>query len=240
MNLKIVFENDTLLVVDKPAGISVFKEGQEQGTTVADLLVSQFPAQKELGEEYRYGIVHRLDKDTSGILLVAKSKEQFQYLQQQFQERKVEKKYLCLATGTFKEKQGMINASLGRAPSDKRKQKGYMPGTPEAQGKREAVTLYKVLEEFPLHTLLEANPKTGRKHQIRAHLTFLGHPLAGDKLYMYKGQDVPKGLARQFLHASFLKIRLRDGKMREFKSELPQDLQNVLQVLRNKNHGNKT
>lgn len=237
--LKIIFESDTLLAIDKPAGIAVFKEGQETGTTVADLVCAQFPAQRILGAECRYGIVHRLDKDTSGVLLIAKSKEQFHYLQQQFQARTVEKKYICLATGTFKEKEGVIDAPLGRAPSDKRKQKGYIPGAPEAKGKREALTLYKVLELLQNYTLLEISPKTGRKHQIRAHLTFLGHPLAGDKLYVYKGQGVPEGLTRHFLHASYLKIPFQDGSTQEFTSELPEDLKNVLKTLRNKTHDNK-
>ncbi|MBI1984999.1 MAG: RluA family pseudouridine synthase [Candidatus Wildermuthbacteria bacterium] len=231
--LKILYEDDTLLVVDKPAGVAVFKEGEEKGTTVADLLLEQFPSQRNLGEQRRYGIVHRLDKDTSGALLVAKSKDQFEYLQKQFQARNVEKKYLCLATGSFKEKEGVINALLGRAPGDKRKQKGYLPDDPESEGKREALTLYKVLEEFPEYALLEITPKTGRKHQIRAHLAFVHHPLAGDKLYGYKGQEAPEGLNRQFLHAEYLKITLQNGETKEFRSPLPKDLEKVLQSLRN-------
>lgn len=237
MNLKIIYENDTLLVVDKPAGLAVFKEGEESRITIADLLIEQFPQLKKLGEERRYGIVHRLDKDTSGILLAAKTKEQFEYLQEQFQSRNVEKRYLCLVTGIIKDKEGKIETLLGRSPgNDKRKQVAYLPGDPKAEGKREAITLYKILEALPGYTFLEVTPKTGRKHQIRAHLAYLNHPLAGDRLYGYKDQENPKGLSRQFLHAAYLKITLQDGTTKEFHSPLPEDLEQVLKQLKNTQH----
>jgi len=228
MDLNIIAEDDRLIVVDKPAGVTVWKDpstssGQED--TVASLLTGQFPELEKLGEKLRYGIAHRLDKDTSGILLAAKTKEAFEQLQKQFAARKVEKRYVCLAEGTLKEEGGLIHTLLGRSPADRRKQRAY-PLDQEASGRREAITEWKVLKRFENYTLLEVTPKTGRKHQIRAHMASVGHPIAGDKLYGFKDQRIPQGLERHFLHANFLKV---NGK--EFVSPLPQDLQNVLEKL---------
>ena len=228
MNLKILFEDDTLLVVDKPAGIDI--EGIKSA-----LPTGSFPA-------------HRLDKDTSGVLLVAKNPETLDFLQKQFQDRTIEKKYICLVEGNIKADEGAIATLLGRAKGDKRKQKVYLVGEPGSRGrslgaslaplasgagKREAKTEYRVLERFKGYTLLEVSPKTGRKHQIRAHMTYLGHPIAGDKLYGYKNQKVPEGLKRQFLHASSLRVPMPDGTLKEFTSTLPDDLQQCLKNLYN-------
>lgn len=231
MPLKIIAENDTLLVVDKEAGISVFPEGSFKAPALSDLLAEQFPDQIKLGQERRYGIAHRLDKDTSGILLIAKTPESFEYIQGQFQEKRIQKKYICLVVGTLKEDEGRIVNPLGRSPADRRKQKAFPVGTP---GTREAITEWHVLQRFEGYTLLEIYPKTGRKHQIRAHLAAIHHPLAGDKLYGFKNQPIPQGLERQFLHASYIKIQLPEGGDQEFHSELPRDLQTVLDNLEQK------
>src|SRR3989344_6805367 len=143
VGLKILYEDDKLVVVDKLAGLPVFTEGEHSSVSVADLLISQFPQQKELGEGMRYGIAHRLDKDTSGVLLVAKTKDTFEHIQSQFKARKTEKRYVCLVVGTVKEDRGTIVASLMRAPSDRRKQKAVDEGTPNA---REAITEFRVLK----------------------------------------------------------------------------------------------
>ena len=195
--MRVIYEDENLQVLDKPAGIDV----------------DNIPRR-----------VHRLDKDTSGILLVAKNDKALEFFQKQFKERKVEKKYLCLVVGNLKNKEGEIKTLLGRSPKDRRKQKVFLPQEPGALGKREAITKYKVLERFKNYDLIEVEPKTGRKHQIRAHFSYLGHPIAGDKLYGFKNQPCPEGLNRQFLHASYLKIKLPDGQERKFKSELPEDL----------------
>jgi len=197
MHMRIIYEDDDLLVYDKPAGINC----------------DDFPKR-----------VHRLDKDTSGIFLVAKNEEALNFLQKQFKERKVEKKYISLVGGHLKNQTGEIKTLLGRSPNDRRKQKIFMPQEPDAENKREAETHYKVLQRFKDYDLIEAEPKTGRKHQIRVHLAHLGHPIAGDKLYGFKGQPVPSSLKRQFLHASFLKIKLPNNQIKEFKSELPEEL----------------
>jgi len=203
--VKIIYEDDNLLVIDKPAGV------------VAD----EIPRR-----------IHRLDKDTSGILLVAKNDKALEFLQKQFKEREVKKKYLALVAGNLKKEEGVIETLIGRSPGDRRKQKVYLPGEPNAQEKRKAVTEYKVLQRFENYTLIKVEPKTGRKHQIRTHLAYLGHPVAGDKLYGFKNQPRPERLKRQFLHASYLKVKLPNGKTKEFKSELPNELKLCLQNLK--------
>tara|TARA_B100001971_G_C18112426_1_gene494938 strand:- start:126 stop:821 length:696 start_codon:yes stop_codon:yes gene_type:complete len=229
MKLTILYQDNELAVIDKEAGMPVLREGPGTDKTVADLIIDEMP--EALGEEYRYGIVHRLDKDTSGVLLVAKTKEMYEYLQEQFQTRKVKKEYTTLVTGIVKENNMSINAPLGRAPSDRRKQKAYSLNDPTAQDKREAITEYRVIQRFKDYTLLSVFPKTGRKHQLRAHLTYINHPIAGDKLYAFKNQPVPEGLERQFLHATSLSIALPSGTSKEFHSELPQDLKTVLESI---------
>ena len=241
MELKIIYEDKNLLVVDKPAGIVIFPEGKIIEKTLIDCLLEKFPNLKNVGNSPRYGVVHRLDKETSGILLVAKDNESLNFLQNQFKERRVTKRYLALAVGNIKEKQGTIRTLIDRAPKNRRKQKAYLSNEPGSEDRREAVTEYKVLERFcaksgpatdrQAYTLLEVEPETGRKHQIRCHLAHIHHPIACDKLYGFKNQPCPEGLKRQFLHASYLKIRLPGGEVKELKSDLTEDLKNVIKKL---------
>lgn len=212
-----------MLVVDKPAGISVMSEGKEKEESIGDYLLEQFPETQNIE---RNGIAHRLDKDTSGVLLVAKNEKVLGELQKLFLERKVQKTYTCLVLGNVMSN-GVIEAPLTRSPQDRRKQKVLSSLEPKGSIARDAITEYEVIEHFDDYTLLKVTPKTGRKHQIRAHLASISHPLAGDTLYGFKNQSVPKELKRQFLHASSLKI-----KDEEYHSELPQDLQKVLEILR--------
>ncbi len=203
--MEIIYEDENIRALDKPAGVDV---------------------------ESVAGRVHRLDKDTSGVFLTAKNATTLDFLQKQFKDRKAEKTYLALVMGNLKNKQGIIKTLLGRSPGDRRKQKIFLENEPAAMGKREAVTEYIVLKNFSGYDLLEVKPKTGRKHQIRAHMAYLGHPIAGDKLYGFKGQSLPEGLTRQFLHASALKITLPNGQIKEFMSGLPNDLKVCLQKLK--------
>jgi len=235
MDIKIIYEDDDLLVVDKPAGIVIFPEGEivrlfhsseKAALTLIDCLVEKYPELKNAGEAPRYGIVHRLDKDTSGILLVAKTSESLIFLQNQFINREVEKKYVCLVEGDVKDEKNEIKTLIGRSPGDKRKQKAYLLNE-MGPGKREAITEYKVLKRFKDFTFLEVQIKTGRKHQIRCHLSYIHHPIAGDKMYGFKNSKAPEGLTRQFLHAQYLKIKLLNGEVKEFYSELPEDLKHV-------------
>ncbi len=205
MEFKKIYEDENVLVLDKPAGVNA----------------DDFPKR-----------VHRLDKDTSGVLLIAKNDKALDFLQEQFKERKVEKKYIALVVGHLKNDGGAIETLLDRAPGDRRKQKAYLPNEPGVAHKRTALTSYKLLQKFKDYDLIEVEPKTGRKHQIRAHFVYLGHPIAGDRLYGFKNQPAPKGLERQFLHASYLKIKLPNGEKKEFRSELPADLKEIINNLK--------
>jgi 23S rRNA pseudouridine1911/1915/1917 synthase len=228
MDVKIIYEDNDVLVVDKPAGIVIFLQGQTTENTLIDALIEKYPPLKSAGEAPRYGIVHRLDKDTSGILLVAKTTEALIFLQKQFKNREVSKKYLGLVTGQLKTDSGTIHTFIDRSPMDPRKQKAYALDSTEGTGKREAITEYQVLEKFKEYTLLEVQIKTGRKHQIRCHMAYIHHPVAKDTLYGFKDSPSPTGLHRQFLHASYIKITLPSGQIKEFTSPLPEDLQKTL------------
>lgn len=238
MAFKILFENANLLVVDKPAGISIYPEeiissGKNQigKITLIEELIKSYPELENVGERPRYGIVHRLDKETSGVLLVAKNNQSLDWLQNQFKENRVSKKYIALITGIIEESEGKVETLIGRSKKDFRKQKVYFEGEPEAKGKREAITEYKVLKRFKDYTLIEVRPKTGRMHQIRVHMAYLHHPIAGDKKYGAKDQLCPDGLTRQFLHSNSLEIEMQDGSKKIFGSELPDDLKKIVENL---------
>ena len=230
--LNIVYEDEDVLVVDKPAGIIVFPESigisDTPILTLIDLLIEKYPEIKNAGEAPRHGIVHRLDKDTSGLLLVAKSQKALIFLQKKFKNRGVEKKYLALVAGRTKNDEGVIHTLIGRSPQDPRKQKAHPLKGSAIQGLREAITSYKVVQRLEGYTLLEVKITTGRKHQIRCHLAHIHHPIAGDAKYGFKDSPVLEGLTRQFLHASYLKIQLPNGEIKEFHSDLPEDLQKIL------------
>jgi 23S rRNA pseudouridine1911/1915/1917 synthase len=245
MDFKIIYQDNDVLVVEKPAGVVVFPEGQTTENTLIDALVLEYPELKDAGEAPRYGVVHRLDKGTSGLLLAAKTPEALIFLQKQFKNRSVEKKYKALVCGQIKEHWGTIHTLIGRAKNDPRKQKAYaldqpvrlsgtdlVPSGLQMPGLRDAITEFNVLERFDEYTLLEVQIKTGRKHQIRCHLAYIRHPVAGDKLYGFKDSPTPEGLSRQFLHAFYLKIHLPSGKIQEFTSDLPEDLKKVIANLK--------
>jgi 23S rRNA pseudouridine1911/1915/1917 synthase len=239
MNLKILYEDQDLLVVDKARRNCCFSggprlrhgSGRTQINFLIDQLLEQFPDLKKVGEAPRHGIVHRLDKDTSGILLVAKTPEALKFFQKQFKNREVEKKYLALVIGALRDEKGVIHTLIGRGKSDPRKQRTWPLTESTTTGKREALTEYKVLERFAGYTLVEVQIKTGRRHQIRCHFAWLRHPVAGDTLYGFKDSPKPAGLPRQFLHASYLKIALPSGEKKEFTSGLPEDLQHIINNL---------
>ena len=231
IKLKIIYEDDNLLVLDKPAGIIVYPEKERKEKTLIDLLLEKYPNLKKVGKKPRYGIIHRLDKDSSGILLIAKNDKSLIFFQKQFKEKRVEKKYLALVTGIIKNNQGVIETLIGRAPKKRKIQKVYLPAEPGSAGKRKAITEYKVIKRFKDYTLVEVSPKTGRKHQIRCHLSYLKHPIAGDKIYGFKNHPCPNELKRQFLHAYYLKIKMAEGSDKEFKSSLPNDLKQVIKNL---------
>ncbi len=225
--LDIVFENADLLVVNKPAGMVVHPSpGHDRGTLVHAAL-GHAPDIVGIGGEERPGIVHRLDKETSGLIVIAKNEQAHRLLQDQFRDRSVKKIYLALVDGVPPTPVGRIEAPIGRNTSHRK----LMAVVPSEKG-REAVTEYRTLEQFPQHTLLEIHPLTGRTHQIRVHLAFLGCPVVGDTVY---GKRRPTlAIDRYFLHASRLKIVLPGEKeSRLFEAKLPVELQQILNEMRN-------
>jgi len=224
--LDIIFENDDLLVVNKSAGMVVHPSAGHDTGTLVHAVLGYDPEIEGIGGEERPGIVHRLDKETSGLILLAKNDRAHRWLQDQFRLRKVEKTYLALVDGAPPTPSGRVEAPVGRDPSHRKKMAIMSPG----KG-REAVSEYMTLETFQEHTLLEFHPHTGRTHQIRLHCMFLGCPIVGDKVYGYRKQSID--INRHFLHAARLKIVLPGEKeARTFEAPLPDDLQAVLDSLR--------
>ncbi len=231
MALRVVHEDDDLLIVDKPAGIVTHPSpGHASGTLVHGLLGH---AQEEgttlgtLGGADRAGIVHRLDRDTSGLLMVAKTDTAQLALQAQLKARRIQKRYLALVAGSVAAQAGRIEAPIGRDPRD-RLRMTIVPGG------RDSVTLYRVRERFPAWTLLEVDLVTGRTHQIRVHLASIGHAVAGDPLYATgAARRGPDGLGRLFLHAWKLELASPSGaSIIRAESPLPQELEAVLDGLR--------
>ncbi len=224
--LEVVFENQDLMVVNKPAGMVVHPAAGHHSGTLVNAALGYDPGFGEIGGETRPGIVHRLDKETSGLIILARNDAAHRWLQDQFRARKVEKTYLALVEGRPPTPVGRVEAPIGRDPAH-RKQMAILP-----PGKgREAVSEYKTLESFSEHTLLEFHPLTGRTHQIRLHCAFIGCPIVGDKVYGQRKQSID--LERHFLHAARLRIVLpQESKPHEFNAPLPQELQTVLDQLR--------
>lgn len=225
ISLDIVFENDDLLVINKPAGMVVHPAvGHESGTLVHAAL-AHAPEMEGIGGEHRPGIVHRLDKDTSGLIVLAKNDRAMQWLQKQFKERKVKKIYLALVDGHPPTPSGRVDAPIGR-DSTQRKQMAVV----SASRGRQSVSEYFTVKQFEDHTLLKVHIHTGRTHQIRVHMGFIGCPVVGDSLYGHRRKTLP--VKRQFLHAAHLEIcLLGEDKVSVFDAPLPEDLQRVLDTL---------
>ncbi|OGM30164.1 hypothetical protein A2630_03015 [Candidatus Woesebacteria bacterium RIFCSPHIGHO2_01_FULL_44_10] len=224
---KIISQDDQILILDKPSG---WITNEADTTTDQPVIQTWLKKNHESSiinhQSLRSGIVHRLDKETSGILIVAKTKKAFENLQQQFKDRKISKTYTALVHGQVEPKEGTIEAPVGRLPW-RRDRFGVLPGG------REATTGYKVREYYKDYTLLELKPKTGRTHQIRIHLKHLGHPVVADTFYAGRKTARADRLwcPRLFLHASGISFTHPEtGKEISFKSKLPADL---LQVLTN-------
>jgi len=236
-DIKIIFEDEDILVLDKPSGVTVNKaDTTKDEFTVQDYLEEKFKnnnaylsADQESDFYKRAGFVHRIDKETSGVLVVAKNPQSFENLQAQFKDRKVSKAYIALVHGHVDSSDGEISVPVGRLPWN-RKRFGVLAGG------KEAVTRYKILEKFEKpFTLMELNPKTGRTHQIRVHLKYFNHPIFGDSLYAGRktSRDDRKTLERFFLHAQKISFyHPKIGDKVEFESPLPTELENVLSILR--------
>ena len=244
--LNVVYEDGDVIVINKQAGVSVHPSINESSGTIANALIAKYPELIGVGENpIRPGIVHRLDKDTSGLLVVARNQKTFEFLKKEWQEGRVVKKYFALVWGCPKKESGEIVSELARSLKDFRKRMVLRPeknkprrpkevGAPteaseEIHGKM-AITEYKVIKKFKDYSLLEVYPKTGRTHQIRIHMASLGHQVVGDKIYGKKRQML-EGLTRQFLHAYYLKFSLPNGKSLALEADLPDDLKKVLTKL---------
>ena len=242
MNIPIIYEDDEVVAIDKPAGLIVHSDGRTQEETVVDWVGEHYPKISEAGvgesivltggrEIKKPGIVHRIDRETSGVLLIAKTQESFLNLKGQFQSRAIKKNYKAITHGFFKTPHGIINKPVGRSASDFRKWSAEYG----ARGLlREAITEYQVLgqgewknEKF---SYLDVFPLTGRTHQIRVHLKAVGHPIICDKLYAEKLPCV-LGIDRVALHAFSITFRSIKGAEKRIEAPLPRDLQAVLAEL---------
>jgi len=222
--LDIIHEDDALLVVNKPAGMVVHPALGHTSGTLVNAVLAHCPQIADVGGLERAGIVHRLDKDTSGLILIAKDEPTRAALQRQFKRRQVSKTYLALVEGPMEPREGVIEAPVGR---DKRQRKRMAV----VRRGREARTVYRAIEYFANHTLLEVHPHTGRTHQVRVHLAWLGYPIVGDTVYGRRRQRLLR--SRHFLHASRLCFtHPATGEDVEFKAPLPPKLAAVLKRLR--------
>lgn len=230
--LRIIHEDQHCIVLDKQPGIPVHSGERNEHPTIADALVARYPSLASIGEDpLRPGIVHRLDQDTSGVLIIARTPEMFSHCKLSFANHKMQKTYYALVRGVVKEESGTIKKPIMRSPRNPMRRTIARP----KEG-RSAETRYRVVERFKRHTLLEVKPVTGRTHQIRVHLAHLGFPIAGDSLYgkQKKTKRIPH-LSRQFLHATSIVCMYPDGKKQRFESPLPSDLETCLEALRNEN-----
>jgi 23S rRNA pseudouridine1911/1915/1917 synthase len=226
--LNIIFENSHLMVVNKPAGMVVHPAAGHATGTLVQAALAHAPEMEGIGGEQRPGVVHRLDKDTSGLILMAKDDRTHRWLQDQFRLRKVKKVYLALVDGKPPTPNGRVDAPIGRSTTQRKKMAVVTPD----KG-RGAISEYTTVEAFPEHTLLEVHPLTGRTHQIRLHMAFLECPIVADTVYGHRHPSLP--LKRHFLHAKQLEIILPgEAEPRVFEAPLPADLSRVLEDLRTK------
>lgn len=226
--LSVIYEDKDLIVIDKPAGMVVHPSAGHPGGTLVNAVLSHAPDIDGVGGERRPGIVHRLDKDTSGLIVVAKNDRSYNFVQTQFRDRTVDKRYIALVVGAPPTPTGRIEAGIGRDPKH-RQRMAVLSG--ERLKVREAISEYRTIESFDGFTMLQVQPLTGRTHQVRVHMAFLGCPILGDRLYGGR-RPVFGHLRRHFLHAHRLTVRLLDGSTKEFLSEIPAELEIVLEELR--------
>ncbi|MEI7765530.1 MAG: RluA family pseudouridine synthase [bacterium] len=263
MKIKVLYEDKDILVIDKPSGISVHPDGRSKEKTITDWILKNYPKIKGVGEPMNFdgneidrpGIVHRLDKDTSGVLVIAKNKKSYDFLKKQFTDREIKKIYIAIVNGWLKNDKGIIDKPIGRSPSDFRRR---LAGRGARGELRDAVTEYKVLkrvqvsaydffsrltlprvpggtltdkknhkQEVSKFSILEVYPKTGRTHQIRVHMKYLSFPIVCDSLYNPKGL-CPEGLNRMGLHAKSIEFKNQKGKLIKIESPLPKEFKKML------------
>lgn len=234
--IKVLYEDANILAIDKPSGISVHPDGRSKEKTITDWVLKNYPKMKNVGESMfrenngkkieikRPGVVHRLDRDTSGVLLLAKNQKAYEFLKSQFKDRKIKKTYHAIVSGNMKNDRGVINRPIGRSPKDFRR---YSASRGARGEMREAITQYRVLERFKNFTYLEVRPKTGRTHQIRVHMKFLNHPVACDSLYN-PNSPCPKSIERLALHAKSIEFTNLKGETIKVESAIPKEFKEVI------------
>lgn len=238
----ILYEDKNIIAFDKPTGLMVHGDGRSKEKTLVDFILEKFPKMKNVGEKmeitdpatkkkiklYRPGIVHRLDKETSGVIIVAKNQKTFEYLKEQFKGRSIKKTYHAIVAGNIRDNDGTVDMPIGRSKNDFRK---WLAGRGTRGETRDAVTYYRVLKRLEINkvkcTYLEIHPKTGRTHQIRVHMKYLNHPVLCDDLYYEKG-ICPKPLKRLALHAHTIDLKLPNGKPLHVESALPAEFAQIL------------
>jgi len=237
MEIPILFENDDVVVINKPVGVMVHADGFNEGETIVDWLLSKYPEVQGVGETQqspkgeeleRSGVVHRLDKDTSGVLILVKNQESYEHLKDQFHDRKAKKEYRAFVYGPVRERWGIIDRAIGRSAKDFRRrsaQRGAKGTMREAQTEWELIGQGRYEDED--FSYLKLMPKTGRTHQIRVHLRAIDRPVVGDVVYSDHliGKSNNLGLDRMALHAHILEIELPGGEAERFIAPLPQSFE---------------
>ena len=223
--LEIIYEDSDICVINKPQGMVVHPAPGHSGGTLVNALLFHIKDLSSIGGVKRPGIVHRIDRMTSGLLVVAKNDYTHENLSEQFKTHTAAREYLAIVTGNLKEDEGTVNEPIGRHPVDRKKMAVVKNG-------KEAVTHWKVLERFGNHTLLQLKLETGRTHQIRVHMAYIHHPVAGDAVYGPEKNSL--GLKGQALHGFRLRLtHPRSGEKMKFETEIPEYFQNALKILRN-------
>lgn len=223
----IVYENDDVLVIDKPSGLTVHPGDTTDGPTLVDWLVSHVPTITTVGDDptLRPGIVHRLDRDVSGLMVIAKTQRAFNHLKRQFMDRTVKKEYLALVYGIPRTPHGTIDLPIERS----RRLHGRMAAKPDGTEGRDAITHYEMIRQVKNSALLRVTIETGRTHQIRVHLKALGHPIVGDTVYTTKPfRHKQQPIDRPFLHAAKLTFTDLKGDTLTFESPLPETLRRLI------------
>lgn len=236
MQPTILYEDEDILAINKPAGLVVHSDGKTEQHTLADWVLEKYPETKDVGEPGktstgvlvpRPGIVHRLDKETSGVMLVAKNQKAFDVLKKQFQKHQIVKKYLAFVYGEMKTKEGVIDRPIGRSSSDFRRWSAQRGARGEM---REAVTHYKVIAVRERYSLVEVSPKTGRTHQIRVHFKAINHPLVSDSLYApNKANEL--GFERLALHSEEVLFKDVNGEKHTIQAPYPEDFAHAIPLL---------
>lgn len=236
MKIDILYEDNDIVAINKPSGLVVHSDGKTVEPSIADWVLEHYPEAKDVGEPARTptgetiarpGIVHRLDRETSGVMLVAKTKKGFETLKKQFQEHKIKKEYNTFVYGELKKDKDVINRPIGRSSQDFRKWSAQRGARGEM---REAVTEYEVVGRGKGYSFVKVFPKTGRTHQIRVHLKAINYPLVADKLYA-PGRENTLGFERLALHSKEIIFTDTSGKLHTVEAPYPADFKKAISIL---------